>query len=139
MRILKDGLQNLIQKIDKSVGCMKHAHSGMCVCTKCERVYCFYCQDGCECQDEKRVDIPEEKHEEKYGTTGKVDWSVRIIYNMLNKSPYKDGVQEFTIGFSVVAETVKEAWEEALEMFQEEMTFDERIYGRTEMSVKIES
>lgn len=139
MRISKSQLQELTQLIDTSVGCSPHYRSGMCVCTQCLRVYCFKCQDGCACQGEKRVDIPEEKHEEKHEVAEKVDWTVRATYKIWNTSLYKDGTPEYTIVFTVVAETVGKAWEEALEMFQEEMTFDERIYGRTEMSVKIES
>ncbi len=72
-------------------------------------------------------------------TTGVVEWKVRVEYWMLNKSKHKDGVQSFGMIYEVAAETTKQAWERALDMFEEELTFDGRMYGRREMIVYIES
>lgn len=83
--------------------------------------------------------------EESYGinlmghTTGVVEWKVRVEYVRLNKSKHHDGVSSFVMIYEVVAETTKQAWDEALSMFEEELVFDERTYGRREMSVYIES
>lgn len=68
-----------------------------------------------------------------------VEWKVRAQYEMLNKSKYKDGVNSFVMVYEVAAETIKQAWDRALNMFEEELIFDGRVYGRREMKVYIES
>lgn len=74
---------------------------------------------------------------ERCGTTGPVTWTVRIEYELLNKSKFNDGTHMFTMTFTVAARSIEEAWREAMEHFNVELEFDERTYGRVEMSVRI--
>ena len=72
-------------------------------------------------------------------TTGKVDWSVRAEYKMLNSSESRNGPESFILFYTVHSEELQEAWRLAFESFPMKFEFEYKTYGRQEMRVTIES
>lgn len=71
-------------------------------------------------------------------TTGKIDWSVRAEYEMLNSSVNRDKPSYFTLHYKVYCEDTQEAWELAMKAFPMKFVFEGKVYGRQSMRVEIE-
>lgn len=68
-----------------------------------------------------------------------VEWTVRCEYEMLNKSINQDEPRCFKIIYNVNAHHIQEAWDLAMKAFSMELLVENKIYGRVEMRVKIET